>query len=73
LDAKDKKLLAGLVSEAALAAEIGSTTRTLRNWRNRGDAPPWCRIGRDVYYFEQKLPGWLEARMQSRLRQRRKP
>jgi len=60
----DKKLLAGLIPEKDLAAEEGKTPRTWRNRRNRGDVPPWCRIGRDVYYYETALPAWREARMQ---------
>jgi len=67
----DKKLLAGLIPEDDLAAETGETTRTWRNRRNSGDAPPWCRIGRDIFYFEDKLPAWREARMQGRIRQRK--
>ena len=67
----DKKLLAGLIPEKDLAAEEGKTPRTWRNRRNRGLVPPWCRIGRDVYYFENKIPAWREARMRGRIRQRR--
>ena len=71
MDTKEKRLLAGLIPEPELAAEVGLTTRTFRNWRNRGEAPPWCRIGRDVFYFENKLGPWREAQMHGRISQRR--
>jgi hypothetical protein len=59
--------------EQELAAETNETIRTWRNRRNRGEAPPWCRIGRDVYYFEDKLGPWREAQMRGRISQRKGP
>lgn len=69
MDTKERKLLTGLIPEEELAAELALTTRTLCNWRIRGEAPPWCRVGRRVHYFTDKLPAWLEARMQGRIRE----
>jgi hypothetical protein len=67
----EEEILASLLPEADLAAQLGVTVRTTRNWRNNRDAPPWCRIGRDVFFFRERIKPWLEARMQAPLRQRK--
>jgi predicted DNA-binding transcriptional regulator AlpA len=66
--AQAEDLLAGLISEKDLAAKLGKTLRTLRNWRTRQEAPPWCRVGRDIFYFRSDVEPWLDGRKRARLR-----
>jgi predicted DNA-binding transcriptional regulator AlpA len=61
-------LLSGLISEKDLATKLGKTARTLRNWRIRQEAPPWCRIGRDIFYFKSDVEPWLNGRKRAALR-----
>jgi predicted DNA-binding transcriptional regulator AlpA len=60
--AQAEDFLAELISEKELAAKLGKTPRTLRSWRKNKEAPPWCRIGRDIFYFKSDVSPWLQRR-----------
>jgi hypothetical protein len=62
--------MAELIPEWELADTFGKTLRTLRNWRKNKEAPPWCRVGRDVFYFRKEVGPWLLRRKRAPLRQR---
>ena len=49
------------LSEAAAALYIGVAPGTLRNWRSRGQGPPYLRVGRRRLYAVADLDRWLEA------------
>ena len=68
--AQAEYFLAELIPEKELAEAFGKTPRTLRNWRKNQEAPPWCRLGRDVFYFRKDVEPWLLRRKRAPLRQR---
>lgn len=37
---------------------------TLRYWRHRNEGPPSVRIGRRVFYREQDLIHWVDAKFE---------
>jgi len=43
------------------AARVGVTPETLRNWRWRGDGPPYLKIGRRVRYRLVDLADYLDG------------
>ena len=44
------------------ADRLGITPETLRNWRWRGEGPPFLKLGRAVRYRLSDLSAWLDAR-----------
>jgi hypothetical protein len=52
-------VLAGFISEAELAAELGHTTRTLARWRALRIGPPFVLNGREVKYSVESARQWL--------------
>jgi hypothetical protein len=53
-------VLDGYMSEAALAAELGRTVRTLQAWRKDQKGPPWTQVGWTVLYAETSVRRWLK-------------
>jgi predicted DNA-binding transcriptional regulator AlpA len=49
------------VDENEAAAVIGFSVKSLRNWRWRGEGPPYVVRGRSVRYSNEKLFEWMEA------------
>ncbi len=43
------------------AVLLGMTPETLRNWRYRGDGPPFLKVGRSVRYRLFDLAEWLDG------------
>lgn len=58
------KLLEEFLTEAAMAAGLRVTRRTLRQWRQERKGPPFARIGRLVLYPKTAFTAWLEANLQ---------
>jgi len=50
-----------LLTEADAAKIFNLPTATLRNWRSRGDGPPFVKIGAVVRYRQSDLRDFLEA------------
>jgi hypothetical protein len=48
-------ILADWLDEAAAAAEVGKTIRTLRDWRKRGIGAPYSMFGRTAKYHKDAL------------------
>ncbi len=48
-----------LLSTAQLAAELGVTAGTLRNWRTAGRGPRGARIGGRVRYRRADVDAWI--------------
>lgn len=52
-------LLDSLVSPATLAERLGTTERTLSEWRINGRGPAFIRVGRGVRYRPEAVDEWL--------------
>ncbi|MDP3949505.1 AlpA family transcriptional regulator [Microbacterium sp.] len=61
LEATGSSLLASLISPASLADALGTTERTLSEWRIRGYGPSYLRVGRTVRYRPEAVDSWLLA------------
>ncbi|MEU4014893.1 helix-turn-helix domain-containing protein [Microbacterium sp. NPDC028030] len=61
LEATGSSLLASLISPATLADALGTTERTLSEWRIRGYGPSYLRVGRTVRYRPEAVDSWLLA------------
>ena len=53
------RLLDSLVSPAILAARLGTTERSLSEWRIKGRGPKYIRVGRGVRYRPEAVDAWL--------------
>lgn len=54
-------VLASLITPSELAEALGTTERTLSEWRIRGSGPAYLRIGRSVRYVPLDVDSWLLA------------
>jgi hypothetical protein len=54
-------LLSGYTSEDQMALARGVSTRTLRAERQRGDGPPWTKMGKQVIYPDDGFREWLKS------------
>ncbi|WP_447648084.1 helix-turn-helix transcriptional regulator [Microbacterium forte] len=54
-------VLASLITPSELAEALGTTERTLSEWRIRGSGPAYLRIGRSVRYVPHDVDSWLLA------------
>lgn len=61
LEATGSSLLASLLSPSTLADALGTTERTLSEWRIRGYGPSYLRVGRTVRYVPESVDAWLLA------------
>lgn len=50
-----------LLDSKEAASFLRVTPRTLRNWRHRGDGPPYIKLGRAVRYTKKDLEDWIKA------------
>jgi hypothetical protein len=48
-------LLDDWLDEVETAAAIGVSVRTLRQWRRKGEGPPYARFGRAIKYHKPAL------------------
>jgi len=69
--AKPRRLLAGLVSESELCAELDIVPRTARKWRQTGEGPPFVSVGGAIYYPIDGFSKWLKSREQQPVREQR--
>ena len=49
------------INEAETAAAIGVSVRTLRQWRRKGEGPPYAHFGRAIKYNKRALGEHYEA------------
>ncbi len=54
-------VLAGWISRAELAGELGISVDTLGRWEARRVGPPCVRAGRKVLYRRSAVQDWLQA------------
>lgn len=62
------KVLDGFLTEDEQAAALGVVTRTLRSWRQRGEGPPFTKVGRRVFYPIDGSAAWLRANTKAPVR-----
>jgi hypothetical protein len=55
-------LLAGWLTRARVAFEVGVSVDTLARWETRRIGPPCVRIGRKVLYRAEAFRDWLISR-----------
>lgn len=54
----------GVLTDPEAAKYLSLSPQTLRNWRLRGEGPPFCRIGRRrIAYRIVDLDAFLEAKL----------
>jgi hypothetical protein len=58
----DADLLAGYFPEETLCRELNESPRTARLRRQRGEGPPYVRIGRKILYPIEGFRLWLKRR-----------
>jgi hypothetical protein len=58
---QSSELLDGYTHEDQMARERGVAVRTLRAERQRGDGPPWVKMGKHVIYPNDGFRNWLKA------------
>jgi hypothetical protein len=51
-----------LLDEHEAATQIKKCDRTLKRWRDLGEGPAYCRIGRQIFYRRSAIRQWLLAR-----------
>jgi predicted DNA-binding transcriptional regulator AlpA len=49
------------MDEKQAAEYLSESTRTLQNWRQRRQGPPWIKIGYQVRYDVNDLDAWIES------------
>jgi len=61
---RDEIIIGGrrLISDRRVAAVLGVSKRTLQRWRQENKGPPWVKIGRRIYYDEDKLKASIQDR-----------
>jgi hypothetical protein len=65
---QSERLLGGYLNEDEEASALGVVTRTLRSWRQRGEGPPYVKVGRQVFYPIDGGTAWLKANVQAPVR-----
>lgn len=48
---------------AARERGLPSSPRTMREWRSRGEGPPFAKFGREVIYPRAGFSQWLESKI----------
>jgi hypothetical protein len=66
-------LLDGLLEEEEYCRQRKITIRTARKERQRGDASPWMKLGKKIFYLDagtSEYQVWLKKRVQQSARGR---
>jgi predicted DNA-binding transcriptional regulator AlpA len=50
------------LTEHDVARELGLSVKTMSNWRNRDQGPPYVKLNRAVRYRRTDLDAWIESR-----------
>jgi Helix-turn-helix domain len=50
------------ISERRVAEILTVAKRTLQRWRKENRGPPWVKVGRKIFYDEDKLKPWMQSR-----------
>ena len=68
MDISDANILAGYMSDKDLAKVRKMSERTLRLERQRGDGPPFAKIGSRIFYPIDDFRAWLASRVRRPVR-----
>jgi len=60
------------LTEAQAAAAVNKTVRTLRQWRKRGEGPPYAYFGRTIRYHRPAFIDFFKASQIVPVRKRRR-
>ncbi len=66
------QVLANHLTEEQEADALGVVTRTLRAWRQRGEGPPFVKVGKKILYPIDGNAAWLKAKEQLPVRSPRR-
>ena len=55
-------LLSDFMTPDEAAKELGIHVKTLARWRDRGEGPPFHRLGRRILYQRTVLERWIRGR-----------
>jgi ribosome-binding protein aMBF1 (putative translation factor) len=58
------EIMAGFLSRAELAAQLGKSERTLERWEEQKIGPPITKLGQTPYYKIDSVQEWLRTREQ---------
>jgi predicted site-specific integrase-resolvase len=58
---EDFDVLEDWLNEKATAKEIGVSIRTLRQWRRKGEGPPYAHFGRAIKYNKRAISEHYES------------
>jgi predicted site-specific integrase-resolvase len=58
---EDFDVLEDWLNEKATAKEIGVSIRTLRQWRRKGEGPPYAHFGRAIKYNKRAISKHYES------------
>jgi predicted DNA-binding transcriptional regulator AlpA len=50
------------LTEHDVARVLGLSVKTMSNWRNRDQGPPYVKLNRAVRYRRTDLDAWIESR-----------
>jgi hypothetical protein len=50
------------ISERRVVEVLAAAKRTLQRWRAENKGPPWVKVGRKIFYDEDKLKSWMQSR-----------
>jgi excisionase family DNA binding protein len=60
--AKDEETKARNMTPAEAGVYVGVPEATLRQWRWRGEGPPYIKVGGRVQYDKDDLDKWMRSR-----------
>lgn len=63
--ATEETTMVKFLTETELADLIGQSVRCVRDWRQVGRGPKFCKLGRRVAYRESDVLTWIESRVVS--------
>lgn len=52
-----------LVPQEETAVQLHVKPQTLCAWRNRGEGPPYVKIGRLIFYRPSDIKAWITSRV----------
>jgi hypothetical protein len=62
-------ILAGYLTQAALATQLNVDLRTLQLWESRREGPAITRVGKRPYYRIEAVASWLASRERPMVRE----
>lgn len=51
----------GRLDRRNAARYMGCPSKTLAIWASQGTGPPYCKLGKRVFYFKEDLDAWIQS------------